>query len=270
MKSLLILTFLSLAAGDISAIAQDTTYLNKAWRDTSSSYASYYRTRIRQGAVWQVTDHYLNGKPQMIGTFSDDSCHIRQGLSTWYDTTGLPFHETEYVGNIENGKDNRYYKGGRLEITGNYKSGKRDGDFIGYYPGGNISGKAKFVDGKQVSGNFYNEDGSINPHITDFIKDSEYRGGEQKWLAFLNKHFRYSESSIRNGAEGTVVVQFIISEEGKIANAVVIKSVDPDIDAEAVRLIYKSSGKWTPAIYGGRLAKSYKKQSILVSLQVVK
>jgi TonB family protein len=123
------------------------------------------------------------------------------------------------------------------------------------------------VDGKQVSGNFYNEDGSINPHITDFIKDSEYPGGSQEWLAFLNKHLRYPKSAFRNRAAGTVVVQFIISEEGKIADAVVIKSVDPDLDAEALRIIYKSSGKWAPAIYGGRLAKSYKKQPIVFSLQ---
>lgn len=205
----------------------------------------------------------------MIGTFSDDSCHIRQGLSTWYDSTGLPFHEAVYVDNKENGKDNQYYKGGRLEITGNYKSGKMDGDFIGYYPSGKISGKAKFAYGKQVSGNFYNEDGSINPHITDFIKDSEYPGGTQEWLVFLNKHLRYPKSAFRNRAEGTVVVQFIISEEGKIADAVVIKSVDPDLDAEALRVIYKSSGKWPPAIYGGRLTKSYKKQPIVFSLQVL-
>jgi len=193
---------------------------------------------------------------------------IRQGLCAWYDTTGLPFHETVYLDNKEYGKDNRYYKSGQLEITGNYKAGKMDGDFIGYYPSGKISGKAKFVDGKQVSGNFYNEDGSVNSQITDFIKDSEYPGGTQEWSAFLNKHVRYPKSAIRNRAEGTVVVQFIISEEGTIANAVVIRSVDPDLNAEAVRVIYKSSGKWPPAIYGGRFVKSYKMQPIVFSLQV--
>jgi TonB family protein len=260
MKPLIYLTFLFLAIGHISAIAQDTIYLNKARRDTTAADASYYRTRIRQGAVWQVDDHFLNGKPQMTGSFSDDSFHIRQGQCTWYDSTGLPIHEAIYTDNKENGKETWYYRGGQVELAGNYRNGKKDGDFIAYYPGGKISGKAKFVNGRQVSGNFYNQDGSDNPNITDFMRESEYPGGAQEWLAFLNKNLHYPRSAVRNKIEGTVLVQFIINEEGKITDLTVIKSVDPDLDAEAVRVITKSSGKWPPAIFGGRLVKSYKKQ----------
>lgn len=267
MKPLLFLTFLSFAVGDYSAIAQDTLYFNRAWRDTTAANASYYRTRVRQGTGWQVKDHFLNGKPQMTGTFSDDSCHIRQGLCTWYDSTGLPVHETVYTDNKEDGKDTWYYKGGQVEMTGNYRNGKKNGDFIAYYPGGKISGKAKFVNDRQVSGNIYNQDGSVNPNITDFIRESEYPGGAQEWLAFLNKNLRYPKSAVRNKVEGTVVVQFIINEEGKITDIMVIKSVDTELDAEALRVISKSSGKWPPAIFGGRLVKSYKRQPIVFRLQ---
>ena len=267
MKPLLFLTFLSLAVSDIPAIAQDTVYLDRASRNSTAGHASYYRTRTRQGALWQVTDHFLDGKPELIGFFSDDSCLIRQGLRTWYDSTGLPLHETVYTDDKANGKDTWYYKGGQIKIAGNYKNGKKDGDFIAYYPGGQISGKAKFVDGRQVSGDFYNQDGSVNPNITDFETDSEYSGGAQAWLAFLNKNLHYPKSAIRNLAAGVVVVQFIITEEGKITGIAVIQSVDPAIDAEAMRVISKSSGKWSPAILGGRLVKSYKKQSLVFGLQ---
>ncbi|PWT70614.1 MAG: hypothetical protein C5B59_19590 [Bacteroidetes bacterium] len=262
MKPLLSLAFLSL--GNLSAVAQtqDTIYYNEARRDTTAAHASYYRTRIRQGTGWQVTDHYLNGKPQMTGGFSDDSCHIRQGIYTWYDSTGRPTRESAYADNKENGKDTRYYSGGQVEMSGNFKNGKEDGDFIAYYPNGKISGKAKFVNGKQVRGDFFNEDGSVNTHIADFIKDSEFPGGPQEWMAFLSRNLRYPKSAVRNEIEGEVVVQFIVTEEGKLTGITVIKSVDPELDAEAVRVISRSSGKWPPAIYGGRLVKSYKRQPI--------
>jgi len=141
------------------------------------------------------------------------------------------------------------------------------GDFIAYYPSGKVSGKARFVNGKQVSGDFFNEDGSANPRIADFIRESEFPGGAQEWLAFLNKNLRYPKSAVRNKIEGTVIVQFIITEEGAVTGVTVIKSVDPDLDAEAVRVISKSSGKWSTAIYGGRFVKSYKKQPIVFRFQ---
>lgn len=253
----------------VFAQTQDTIYYNWTWRETTANNASYYRTKIRLGAGWQVTDHYINGELEMTGTFSDDSCHIRQGLFTWHDTAGRTYHEAEYVGNKQNGKDSRYYKTGQVEMVGTYNNGKKAGDFMAYYPSGKLSGKAKYADDYQISCTCYNEDGSVNPEITDFIKDSEFPGGDRAWLAFINKHIRYPNSAVRKLAQGVVVVQFIINEEGKISDAAVIKSVDSDIDAEAVRIIYKSSGKWPPAIYGGRLVKSYKKQSISFSLNPV-
>jgi len=267
MKPLLVLTLLSLCAGDISSFAQDTTFFNSNWRDTTASAASYYRTRIRQGSVWQVTDHYLNGKPQMSGAFSDDSCHIRQGPFTWYDSSGLPFHESEYLDNKINGKDTRYYKGGKLELTGSYVNGKKHGAFTGYYPSGKISGKAQFLDDKQVSGNFYREDGSAETAITDFIRESEYQGGAEAWMTFLNKNLRYPQSAYRHKIEGIITVEFMVTEEGEVTDVEAIKTVYPALDAEAVRVISKSSGKWLPAVYGGRLVKSYKKQPVIFKLQ---
>jgi TonB family protein len=151
-------------------------------------------------------------------------------------------------------------------MIGNYKNGKREGEFIGYYQSGKPSGKAKFSNGKQVSAESYNEDGSVNSQITEFIRESEYPGGSQEWLAFISNNVRYPRSAVRNKVEGVAIVQFIVNEKGDVIDVTIIKSVDPDVDAEAMRVVKKSSGKWIPAVYAGRLVKSYKKQPFVFKI----
>jgi TonB family protein len=141
----------------------------------------------------------------------------------------------------------------------------RDGHWIGYYHNGQVAGDVMYKDGKQVSGAFYNDDGSKNKKVKEFIRESEYPGGTAQWLRFLNKTLKYPENEYKNKIEGTVVVQFIIDEDGNPTSIKVIKSVNAELDAEAVRVI-SGSKDWVPAVYGGRLVKSYKKQPIVFKL----
>src|SRR5580658_352918 len=91
------------------AQTQDTTWFNADWRETAATQATFYRVRAKQGASWQVIDHYISGKVQMTGTYSDDSCKIKQGEFTWFDTTGLVFHRASYKEDKENGKETFTY-----------------------------------------------------------------------------------------------------------------------------------------------------------------
>lgn len=257
-----------LFACNIPAFAQsrDTLYFNAAWRDTTAAHASFYRVRIRQGSGWEVSDHFINGRTQMTGTYSDDSCKIRQGEFTWLDSTGLVVHKCCYKDDKENGKETYTWPNKKPMMTGSYKNGQMNGQWTGYYRTGQISGDAVYENGKQVSGTFFNEDGSRNKKVKDFMKESEYPGGTGQWLRYLNKTMKYPENAWKNKIEGTVVVQFIVDEGGSPANVRVVQSVNPELDAEAVRVISQSKD-WSPAIYGGRLVKSYKKQPIVFKLQ---
>jgi TonB family protein len=265
MKKLL-LTLILIVAGAIAVFAQDKLYYNAADRDTTASEASYYRIRIKKDAGWQVTDYYMNGKTKMTGTFSDDSCHVKQGDFAWYDSAGRDFHDCSYVANKENGVETYKYDNGQVNFTGAYKNGEKDGDWIGYYLNGKISGKATYNNGKQISAAFYHEDGTPNGEVREFLRESGYPGGARAWLAFLNQNLRYPSKAVKHKVQGTVVVQFIISTEGKAEDIQVIRSADKDLDAEAIRVI-KLADSWIPAIYGGRLVKSYKKQPIVFRLE---
>ncbi len=93
--------------------------------------------------------------------------------------------------------------------------------------------------------------------------ESFYPGGEGAWARFLYKNFRYPDEAQNNGIQGTVVVKFIVDQEGNVSNIEAISGpTEGGLRDEAVRVI-KKSGKWTPAIQNGRQVKSYKSQSIV-------
>jgi TonB family protein len=267
MKPFLLLIIVSLAIGNISSIAQtkDTTYFNGSWRDTTAANASYYRVRTRQATGWLVTDYLLNGKTQMTGIFSDDSSKVRQGEFTWFDSTGMAIHKCSYTKNKKDGRELYTWSNKKMMMTGVNKDDQMEGEWLGYYRSGQIAGDVVYAKGQQISGTFYNEDGSKNKKVKDFIRESEYPGGAAQWLRFLNKTFRYPDEAIKQKIQGTVVVQFIVDEEGNPMDIKVIRPVNSLLDAEAIRVISQSRD-WQPAVYGGRLVKSYKKQPIVFRL----
>lgn len=76
-------------------------------------------------------------------------------------------------------------------------------------------------------------------------KMPEFEGGVENMLKYLQQNIKYPEEAKKNGTQGRVVVQFVVNKDGSIVDANVVKSVSPELDAEALRVV-KSMPKWTP------------------------
>jgi TonB family protein len=68
---------------------------------------------------------------------------------------------------------------------------------------------------------------------------------------FIAKNLQYPESAARDSISGRVIVQFAVTKEGKVVDPVVVRSVSPELDQEAIRVI-QSSPKWTPGKQRGK------------------
>jgi TonB family protein len=77
------------------------------------------------------------------------------------------------------------------------------------------------------------------------IKEPEFPGGGDALNIWLSENIIYNAMAQRQGIEGTVEVQFNVSETGKISDIKIIKSVHKLLDMEAIRLI-KSMPDWVP------------------------
>lgn len=78
-----------------------------------------------------------------------------------------------------------------------------------------------------------------------------FPGGAEAFQKFLRKELKYPDAALRQGVSGRVFVRFIITDEGHIRDAEVVKGLGSGLDEEALRLV-RIMPWWTPGRIGGR------------------
>ena len=77
-----------------------------------------------------------------------------------------------------------------------------------------------------------------------------FPGGDAELMKFLSTHIKYPVVDEENGIQGRVIATFVVERDGSISDVKVIKSVDPSLDKEAIRVL-KSMPKWIPGKQNG-------------------
>ena len=89
-------------------------------------------------------------------------------------------------------------------------------------------------------------DGQVHDKVE---QPPRFPGGYEALERWKEQHIVYPEEAIERGAQGQVVVRFVILNTGEVADAEILRSIDPALDKEALRLV-SSMPKWTPGITG--------------------
>lgn len=79
----------------------------------------------------------------------------------------------------------------------------------------------------------------------------QFPGGMEALRRYISTNVRYPADALKRGISGTVKIYFYIRKDGYVDNVKVIKSVDPMLDAEAVRVV-RLMPRWTPGYHHGR------------------
>lgn len=74
-----------------------------------------------------------------------------------------------------------------------------------------------------------------------------FPGGESALFKFLNDNVKYPVIAQENGVQGRVICQFTVNKDGSIVDVEVVRSIDPSLDKEAIRVI-QSMPKWNPGL----------------------
>ena len=77
-----------------------------------------------------------------------------------------------------------------------------------------------------------------------------FPGGDVALMRYLQENVHYPTIALENDVQGRVVVGFVVEKDGSITDVRVIKSQDPALDHEAVRVV-KSMPRWTPGKIDG-------------------
>ena len=79
----------------------------------------------------------------------------------------------------------------------------------------------------------------------------QFPGGDAELMRYLQSHMNYPPMAAENNVQGRVVVQFVVDKTGRVGEVQVVRSVDRDLDKEAVR-VCKSLPKFTPGRQNGQ------------------
>ena len=82
----------------------------------------------------------------------------------------------------------------------------------------------------------------------------QFPGGDAALMKYLSSHIQYPTMAQENNIQGKVVVQFVVEKDGHVGDVKVVRSVDKDLDREAVR-VCKSLPKFTPGRQNGQAVR---------------
>jgi protein TonB len=98
------------------------------------------------------------------------------------------------------------------------------------------------------------------PEATVFVIVEEmpmFPGGDAALLAYLRENAVYPEIAKENNIQGRVIINFCVTPSGGVSKISILKSVDPELDKEAMRVVStlptfkpgKQGGKPVPVWY---------------------
>lgn len=73
----------------------------------------------------------------------------------------------------------------------------------------------------------------------------QFPGGQEMMMKYLAANIKYPASAVKAKKQGRVIVTFVIQKDGSVTKARIARSVDPELDAEALRIV-KAMPNWTP------------------------
>lgn len=104
------------------------------------------------------------------------------------------------------------------------------------------------------------------PPVRFVEKMPSFPGGQEALMAYLRENIKYPQAARDAGAQGTVLVEFVVEKNGSVSNVKVLNSVFSACDEEAIRVI-KSLPKWNPGEANGKKVRVFYNVPITFSLQ---
>lgn len=91
----------------------------------------------------------------------------------------------------------------------------------------------------------------VGEKVFDVVEEQpSFPGGQGALISWLAENIKYPVEAAKAGIQGRVIVQFVVTATGSIADVKVVRGVEPSLDKEAVRVII-SMPKWTPGKQNG-------------------
>jgi TonB family protein len=258
----------TLIIGVCSSHAQTTApiteYFDSDWKTViDPAKASYYRTIEQNDRGFLVRDYYVSGKIQMEAECMEISPDlVVEGKRALYYENGKLKETGQYHLNDKIGVHKWYYENGQPRKEVSY-----EGEDVRYLHYWSEAGQDELADGRaEIAESFddkYYHYSSIRNFLATnryMIKRStgdtlytvvemqpEYPGGYQQMAFDIKENMTYPKSARKRHITGTVYVAFVVGKDGVVREPEVLRGIDPECDAEALRAISQLN-TWKPGM----------------------
>lgn len=103
--------------------------------------------------------------------------------------------------------------------------------------------------------------------VFDVVEEMpSFPGGNGALMSFLSSNVKYPVVAQENGVQGRVQIGFVVEPDGSISGVKVVRSVDPSLDKEAMRVV-RSMPRWNPGKQNGQPVRVRYTVPVLFRLQ---
>lgn len=252
--------------GDVFTIDDSKTLLRQDHYENgrpSGSYVSYYANGLVAEQTEDVdrrqtsTSWYTNGQIKQIWTINKTNSPFTgspEQVTAFWDSTGRQLVR-EGNGPVLYTNTARSYADTTQKTVlieqGLYTNGFKQGTWTGRYADGSYFYQEQYDKGVCQGGKAITA-GSDTTQYTSPLQQPEFPGGMQGLGQFLSQNLRYPANAQRARVQGQVFVSFVVCTDGTLCDYEVLKSVDPSVDQEAVRVVKAMSGRWKPGTQRGQ------------------
>ena len=93
---------------------------------------------------------------------------------------------------------------------------------------------------------------NLKDKVFTFVEQMpSFPDGQEAMYKYIYEHIKYPPVALQNGISGTVTIQFVVSREGEIQKAHVVRGIPGGCNEEALRVI-NSMPKWKPGKHNGQ------------------
>lgn len=150
------------------------------------------------------------------------------------------------------GQRTEYYPNGQLHLTFTYKTGHIQ-SLKQYYENGALKREEVLNGHSTTIGHLYDIDGKELDFIP-YMQLPQFPGGNAELMKLIAQYTKYPPQAVKEKKQGLVIIKCSIDKEGNPKNAEIVKSVSPELDKEAMRVVgfLTMTYKFTPGKIEGQ------------------
>lgn len=200
------------------------------------------------------------------GNMNDSANYVAgrlKGIRLAWTADGIQIDSMHFDG-AGNGVQVTWYEEGPARAAGYWTQDTlKKGKWKYYHANGQVKATEDYVDGKRTAVACYDANGKPLDAKACEEKEAQYGINDKAWSGYISRNLR-PDVPVKAGApvgEYTVVVQFVVNEDGSINKIEPLIRFGFGMEEEVVRML-QAAPRWKPAQQFGIAVKAYRRQPI--------